>query len=198
MIVWINGAFGSGKTQTAAELHRRTDRSFVYDPENAGYFIRKNVPPHLRHDDFQDDPLWREFNYSMLKRLDREYDGMIIAPMTLVNPQYFNEIVGRLRDEGVVLHHFALCASKETLKKRLGKRGEGNGSWAVRQIDRCIEGLAGAKMQHRIDTDGLTISDNVELIASLAHIDLLPDHRGKARKAVDRWITQAKHFRFFG
>ncbi len=44
MIIWINGAFGSGKTQTAYELHRRLDGSYVYDPENAGYFIRKNLP----------------------------------------------------------------------------------------------------------------------------------------------------------
>lgn len=198
VIVWINGAFGSGKTQTAAELHRRSAQTFIYDPENAGYFIRKNVPPHIRQDDFQDDPLWREFNYSMLKRLDREYDGVIIAPMTLVNPQYFDEIIGRLRNEGVLIHHFALCASKETLKKRLRKRGEGNGSWAERQIERCITGLAVEKMKHHIDTDSQSISDNVEHIASLSHIELLPDHRSKARKAVDRWVTQAKHFRFFG
>lgn len=44
MIIWINGAFGSGKTQTAYELHRRLDGSYVYDPENAGYFIRENLP----------------------------------------------------------------------------------------------------------------------------------------------------------
>ncbi|MBQ9717880.1 MAG: tunicamycin resistance protein, partial [Clostridia bacterium] len=38
MILWINGTFGSGKTQTAAELHRRIPDSFVYDPENVGYW----------------------------------------------------------------------------------------------------------------------------------------------------------------
>lgn len=198
MIVWINGAFGSGKTQTAAEIHRRTAHSFVYDPENAGYFIRKNIPPHLRHSDFQDDPLWREFNYSMLKRLDREFDGVIIAPMTIVNPQYFDEIVGRLREDGVVLRHFALCASDETLRRRLRKRGERNGSWAAQQIERCIAGLADEKFRHHVDTENKSISENAEEIASLSHIELLPDHRSKARKTFDRWVTQVKHIRFFG
>ena len=38
-LIWINGAFGSGKTQTAYELNARISDSFVYDPENMGYFI---------------------------------------------------------------------------------------------------------------------------------------------------------------
>ena len=44
MIVWLNGAFGAGKTQTAYELRRRLPGSYVYDPENAGFFIRDNLP----------------------------------------------------------------------------------------------------------------------------------------------------------
>jgi 2-phosphoglycerate kinase len=64
MIVWINGPFGAGKTQTAFELHRRLGDSFVYDPENMGYFIRKNVPPTIKRDDFQDYPVWRVLNFT--------------------------------------------------------------------------------------------------------------------------------------
>lgn len=45
MIIWINGAFGAGKTQTAYELNRRIENSFVYDPENIGFFINKSMPP---------------------------------------------------------------------------------------------------------------------------------------------------------
>lgn len=44
MILWINGAFGSGKTTIAYELNRRIQDSYVYDPENVGYFLRKNAP----------------------------------------------------------------------------------------------------------------------------------------------------------
>ena len=44
MIIWINGSYGSGKTQTAYELQRRLDNSYVYDPENIGYFLDKNLP----------------------------------------------------------------------------------------------------------------------------------------------------------
>ncbi|WP_353095654.1 hypothetical protein [Tissierella praeacuta] len=48
MIIWLNGAFGSGKTTCAFELSRRFPNSFVYDPENIGYFIRNNTPKAYR------------------------------------------------------------------------------------------------------------------------------------------------------
>ncbi|MFC4599801.1 AAA family ATPase [Cohnella hongkongensis] len=196
MIVWINGAFGAGKTQTAYELHRRLPGSYVYDPENVGYFIRKNVPKQIALDDFQDYPMWRETNYAMLKHLDREYDGVVIAPMTLVHPRYFDEIVGRLRADGARVEHFALCANKETLLKRLKSRGEGSRSWAAEQIDRCVSALSGEKFGRHIDTERHTVADNAEQIAALAGLTLQPDERSGIRKAYDRIRTQIRHIRF--
>lgn len=178
MIIWINGAFGSGKTQTSFELQRRIPNSIIFDPENAGYYIRKNIPVDISKDDFQDYTMWREINYSMLKYINSEYKGIIIVPMTIVNPQYFGEIVGKLRDEGVTVHHFTLCATKEVLRKRLRTRGEGNNSWAAQQIDRCIAGLSSEIFRHHIDTEKLTVGLVAESIASMLHIKLQPDQRG--------------------
>lgn len=48
MILWINGAFGSGKTQAAYELNRRLKNSFVYDQENIGYFFQIITKPILK------------------------------------------------------------------------------------------------------------------------------------------------------
>lgn len=196
MIIWINGAFGSGKTQTASELHRRIPNSFLFDPENAGYYIRKNVPKQITKPDFQDYPMWRDFNYAMLKHIDREYDGIVIVPMTVVNPSYFEETVGRLRKDGIVVNHFALCASKEVLLKRLRGRGDGKHSWPAQQIDRCIEGLADSRFARHLDTDHASIEQNAETIASALQIKLLPDDRSKLRKGFDRISTQIRHIRF--
>lgn len=197
MIVWINGAFGSGKTQTSFELHRRIPDSFVFDPEHAGFYIRKSIPKAASRSDFQDYPMWREINYAMLAYIQKEYSGTIIVPMTIVNPQYFEEIVGRLRSDGHTVHHFALCASKEVLLGRLRTRGEGKRSWAAQQIDRCLDGLSSDVFRHHLQTDDWTISQTAETIASLANISLQPDHRGKVRKALDRWKTKRSHIRFF-
>lgn len=198
MIVWINGAFGSGKTQTSYELHRRIPHSYVYDPENAGFYIRRNIPKELANGDFQDFPMWREFTYSMLKYINSGYEGTIIVPMTMVNPRYFHEIVGKLRNDGVTVHHFSLCASKDTLQKRLRRRGEGKGSWAAQQIDRCIHGLSNDVFQDHLDTERMSIETVAATIASKLNISLKPDDRGVVKKTFDRMKTQIKHIRFFG
>lgn len=197
MIIWINGAFGSGKTQTAHELCRRMPQAFLYDPENVGYFLRKNTPKALEGDDFQDMAAWRECNYSILKMLHNEYKGPIIVPMTLVNAQYFDEIVGELRRDGAEVKHFALCASKDVILGRLKKRREVPHSWAAQQIDRCMAGLSQEVFQRHIDTDRLSIDQVVEHIAGLANVELLPDRRGRVQKAAGRIMTQLKHIRYF-
>ncbi|MGO4184438.1 AAA family ATPase [Paenibacillus sp. TAF43_2] len=196
MIIWINGAFGAGKTQTAYELHKRAEHSFVYDPENVGYFIRKNTPRSTHTSDFQQNPMWRDFNYAMLKHLDETYDGIIIVPMTVVNPQYFEEIIGRLRGDGVKIIHYALCATEETLMKRLRGRGERKNSWPIQQIKRCVAALSDERFGHHLQTDHSSIMDNVEHIAALSNIQLLPDQRSSLKKSFDRVITQMKHIRF--
>lgn len=198
MMIWINGSFGSGKTQTAHELNRRLPDSFVFDPEHAGYYIRKNMPKEAAtQDDFQNYTMWREINYSMLAYINREYKGTVIVPMTVVNPVFFDEIVGSLRRDGVVVHHFTLCASRETILKRLRSRGEGPSSWAARQIDRCLDGLSNEVFQRHLDTENMSVDMAASTIASLSGVRLQPDNRGSIRKTYDRVVTQLKHVRFF-
>lgn len=196
MIIWINGAFGAGKTQTAYELHRRIENTFVYDPENLGYFIRKNIPKSMGKEDFQDHDLWREFNFKLLKDISEKYEGVLIIPMTIVNPKYFDEMVGSLRSQGITVKHYALMASKETLLKRLKSRGDGANSWAAQQIDRCLKGLSNDMFEEHIDTEGMSIDDVVEEIAFMSKLHLQRDNRGTIRKRISRIKIQLKHIRF--
>ena len=172
MIIWVNGAFGVGKTQTSNELHRRIQNSFFFDAENAGYFIRDNLPEEIAKNDFQDFEMWRSFNYDMLKYIDKNYDGIVIVPMTIVNARYHKEIIGRLRNEGVEVHDFVLLASKEVILKRLEKRSEGRDSWAAQQIDRCIDGFKSDIYQYKIDTNNMTISEVAEEICRILCIEI--------------------------
>ena len=174
MIIWINGAFGAGKTETANELHRRIQNSFVYDPEIIGETTRWVIPKEIKKDDFQDYYVWREANYCFLKYLAHEYDGVIIVPMTIVNPQYFDDIIGRLREEGITVNHFVLSASKETIEKRLLNRGEVINSWPAQQIDRCLQGLTNDVFQPQMDSEHMTVAEVAEKIASYVGIELLP------------------------
>lgn len=195
MIIWINGAFGAGKTTLAYELHRRIPNSFVYDPENVGYFIRNNAPKGILKDDFQDHAIWREINFSMLQTIDNDFNDTIIVPMTIVNPQYFNEIILKLRTNGAEVHHFTLLANRETLLRRLKSRGDGRNSWPAKQIDRCIANLSQDTFQIHIQTDNLKLEEIMDRLAKECNIELQPDNRGHLRKRIDRFITKIKHIR---
>ena len=68
MILWINGAFGSGKSSVAEAINKMASPSFVYDPEQVGYFFWHVFPDEMkRKGNFQHIEMWREFNYRMLK-----------------------------------------------------------------------------------------------------------------------------------
>src|SRR5699024_1282820 len=195
MIIWINGAFGSGKNSSAFELKRRLPNSFVYDPENIGYFIRENIPKELHKSNFQDHEQWRTFNYEMLKYIFYTYDGTIIVPMTIFNAQYYEEIIQKLIDEGIPLKHYILYADKSTLLKRLNKRLERGETWTKSQIDRCIEVFNTEITEEKIITDNKSIDLVVEEIAKRSKVTLLPDKRTYLKKWIDRVIVLIKHIR---
>ena len=137
MIIWINGAYGSGKTTISNALHSRLDNSYIYDPENAGNFVRNNFPSIFWKDDFQDFEIWRMINFEMIKYIVENYEHKIIVPMSIVNENSYNEIILKL-SELFVVKHFILYAGFETILKRNLERGEEPNSWCIRQIDRCI------------------------------------------------------------
>ena len=58
--------------------------------------------------------MWRETNFSILQTISNEFSGIVIVPMTVVNPQYYNEIINRLRIQGIEVNHFTLLANRET------------------------------------------------------------------------------------
>lgn len=195
MIIWINGAFGSGKTTCTYELNKRLPNSFVYDPENIGYFIRKNIPTELHESDFQNHDQWRLFNYEMLKYLNNSYEGIILVPMTLVNRQYYDEIIGRLIEEGIDVKHFILCAEKKTIEKRLNKRFEWGNRWGKSQIDRCIYAFNHDITDEKIITDNKTVDTIVEELAEKSGLTLVIDKRSYIKKLFDKSVTFIKHIR---
>ncbi|MCI8573523.1 MAG: AAA family ATPase [Oscillibacter sp.] len=194
MIIWLNGAFGSGKTQTAYELNRRLQNSYVYDPEEAGFFIRDNLPGDIKKSDFQDYPLWREFNSGMIRYISENYDGHIIIPMTVTNKQYYQEIIQPISAKRPV-RHFILYASKKTLLKRLASRFESKRSWGAQQIDRCMKAFDHDITETKIYTDHLKIPQVAEEIASALGLSLADDKRSPFRKRIDRVVIQYKHIR---
>jgi len=175
-LIWINGAFGSGKTTTALELNRRLPKSFIYDPENVGSFIRSNTNDLFSDGDFQDIPLWREMNYKILRMIAENYDGIVIVPMTLVDPGYYSEIVERLVSDGVDVRHYILYAQRDEIKRRLKKRSRlfsRDETFALSNIDRCVDAFDNHIKDVKIHTDNMCVDAVVETIAELSGLQLL-------------------------
>ena len=172
MIIWINGAFGAGKSLVAEELRKRLKDSFVYDPEQVGYFLWNNFPDDLkRKGDFQDIALWRSFNYQILKYLSENYAGVLIVPMTIHNKAYFDALIGGLRNDQIDVRHVILMAEKKTIVNRLHSRG-GDTAWAEAQIDKCLAAFHNSITGVTIHTDMKTPQDIVSEILSKCNIPL--------------------------
>ncbi|MFF3584238.1 AAA family ATPase [Streptomyces mirabilis] len=209
MLLWINGPFGGGKTQTAHEIQRRLPGSVVCDPEHAGFGLRRMLPPELRGD-FQDLASWRQGVVEVLDLALGKHDGVVIAPMTVTNARYFEETVGRLAELGHDVRHFALLAERETVLKRLRERGFGHllqyvagkdaplrrESWAVRQLGDCLERLREPEFAEHLWTDHTTVAKTADRIAVLAGLTLTQNKDGAVRGRLRRAWTGAKHIRF--
>ncbi|MGA5641045.1 AAA family ATPase [Streptomyces cinereoruber] len=209
MLIWINGPFGGGKTQTAYELHRRLPGSVVCDPEHVGFGLHRMTPPGLRGD-FQDLPAWRQGVYEVLDLALRRHPGVVIAPMTVVEPRYFGETVGRLRASGHDVRHFALLAERATVLRRLRERGFGHAvrvlggkdaplrreSFAVSRLDLCLDRLRGEEFAEHVHTDRLTVPRVADRIAASAGLVLAPDTDGALRARLRRAAVGARHIRF--
>lgn len=203
MLIWINGAFGSGKTQTAFELHRRSPGSHVADPELIGFAIHRMLPAHARND-FQARPQWRSAVVATLADAVAAHDGPVLVPMTLVEEAYFTEIMGGLTDAGVGVSHFALQASPATLEQRLRTRsaywiGRAVGrpeTWALQQIPRCVSALATDRFAEHVQTDDRSIDDVVEEIAARAALTLSLPRLSAARYQLRRVSVGVRHLRF--
>jgi hypothetical protein len=145
MICWVNGSFGAGKTTLTEELTRRCRGALVFDPEEVGFMLRGMVPQ-AASGDFQDLPAWRLLVVETGRVLAQQYDRLIIAPMTVVDPGYAREIFGGLAAYGVPVRHFFLKVAASQLRERISaqvihpddpQRDAEVRHWRLAQVDRC-------------------------------------------------------------
>ncbi len=173
-VIWLNGAFGVGKTTVARALSSQLPHSLIFDPENLGILLRKAVPEQLRTTpDFQDIPLWRTLTRTAIQGFVADYQRPLIVPMTIVEPAFFEETIGMLRRSGVRIHHFVLSASPRTIRSRLLWRIANPTStiWALRQIERCTIALESPLFSVHLRTDGVSVSELVATIRRAIECD---------------------------
>ena len=156
-VIWVNGAFGVGKTTVARALASELPGALIVDPEDIGRMLRRLVPAALRTSDL---------TFATIESLLRDHPGPLVVPMTVVDPVYFDETVGRLRRSGITVHHFSLVASPKTIRRRLLWRLSVPWAtrWALRRVQRCTSTLQSPLFATHVDTDNRSVPDIVAAI----------------------------------
>jgi len=154
MLIWLNGAFGAGKTRVARRIVAIRPGALLFDPERIGFLLRRLLPMDGIAD-FQDLPLWRTLTIQLLGEAARRVTGPLVVPMSLSNPTYFEEIFGGLRSAGLDPRHFTLTAPPKTLRRRLRRRLDWPASrrWALARAERCAAALANPVFAEHVDTE---------------------------------------------
>jgi hypothetical protein len=164
MILILNGSFGVGKTTVGRLLRRRIAGSRLYNPEWTGSILMR-LPSLIKPegsgtDDFQDIDLWRK---SVVRgtRLFRAFAReTVIVPMAFSRRDYFDEIVGGMREFDNRVKVFCLQAGLATILNRLRRRGEkiegGDEDWVVRKARECIEAQSDAHFGEPVNTEDLS------------------------------------------
>jgi AAA domain len=133
VIIWLNGTFGVGKSSTAERLAALVPGSRVLDPDSVGQMLRVNLGD-LPVSDFQDWAAWRPLVAATLIEVARMTGEHVIAPMTVLNREYLEEIFELVRAAELDVFHAVLDASDTVLRSRIELTEDGR-EWRLAHLD---------------------------------------------------------------
>ena len=139
MIVFLNGAFGIGKTTVARALVAQIPRCTIYDPEPIGIALQRLARIAGRKvSDFQDFRMWRRLTVAAI-RFKRRLRPNVIVPMTFSNIDYLDEIRSHLMRFDARVLHFCLVAPVDVVNERLARRKlpPEDQAWQLRRAAEC-------------------------------------------------------------
>ncbi|WP_414052477.1 tunicamycin resistance protein [Macrococcus animalis] len=168
-IIWLNGAFGVGKTTIAELLQQKIDNSIIFDPELTGSMLNKIYPIEIKQYDFQYYLEWRSINNLILNKLIKSTNKTIIIPMTILNIDYYFEITNGIPND--YIQPYLLIANESTLKNRLNKRME-NDTWPYEQIAKYVTVYKDFEFGAKINTDDNSIDSILNYILKTKDISL--------------------------
>jgi AAA domain len=118
VIIWLNGAFGAGKTTTAAQLAAIMPGARLFDPEMVGYLLTAYLQDHdFSH--FQDLPPWRTLIPVITSEIARFTGQHLIATQTVLNERYWKELQQGFMQHSLEVFHVVLNVDAEVLAHRI-------------------------------------------------------------------------------
>lgn len=124
MIVWINGAFGAGKSTVARELIELIPNSTLFDPDVIGGELAQLLPAKQLAEvtDIQDLRIWRRLVVDTAAALLAEVGGVLVVPATLLRQEHRDEIFGGLAARRISVRHVLLAPAETILRERMARR----------------------------------------------------------------------------
>lgn len=176
MIIWLNGAFGVGKTATTNELKTLIPDAITFDPEEIGFLLRNLIP--VPTGDFQDLPSWRRLTIATIAEVVESTSRTVIVPMTLLNEKYAEEIFSGLATRQLDTLHVALHADEDALRERIvnhdlfpgdPERSSTARNWRLDHLTAYSKALPWiASRAHLIDTTNLAPAEAAKAILAVA------------------------------
>jgi len=118
VIIWLNGAFGVGKSTTAALLPQKSQALRTFDPEWVGYMLRENLSDYPVTDSRHWDP-WRRLTPIVADEIIRFSGQSLVAPQTVLEEEYWDELLRGLSGRGHEVFHVLLDAEPEVMLERI-------------------------------------------------------------------------------
>jgi cytidylate kinase len=171
MIVYINGAFGIGKTTVARLVVARVPEAILFDPELLGSMLAETLGCLDPKDDFQQYGSWSELVGACLRSFRNEYPrSTIVVPMTLLDERVRNRTIAAMREADADFCPFTLVADTHDLERRILERdcSEKSRAW-------CLQHMAAAPETRG---DDVAVIDTTAL-APEAVVDRILDAVGK-------------------
>ncbi len=118
MIIWLNGAFGGGKSATAAALASILPGVRQFDPEWVGYMLRANLADQ-EFTDFQQLRPWRTLVPAVMQEVIDLTGQDLIAVQTVLVEEYWQELRAGLDARSLGVFHVLLHADPAVLAERI-------------------------------------------------------------------------------
>ncbi|MEU6353600.1 AAA family ATPase [Streptomyces sp. NPDC047072] len=179
MIVWVNGAFGAGKSTLAAALATRLDGAVVGDPEGIGSALRTALRGHrCEQPDYQDYLPWEATVVSFIAGLYAYTGGPVIVPMNVLGRDRALRMLAAL-DACAAACHLAVHAEPAVLHERIAsalalgedpRRASHIRAYRLRRPDDYLNAARSWPPAHGHVIDTSTLTREQTLTAALDHL----------------------------
>jgi hypothetical protein len=118
VIIWLNGAFGAGKTTTAAELAAIMPTARLFSPELVGYLLTEYLKDHY-FSDFQELQPWRTLVPVVTSEIARFTGQHLIATQAVLSEGFWQELQQGFKQHSLEIFHVVLHVDAEVLARRI-------------------------------------------------------------------------------